>query len=195
MDSSGLAIEGIDPARFRLRLRQATAEIHTALDDRFAELGWDSPLAYRTFVRMNEACHRVLEPWLETALPPEENGQRPRFAGPLAQDMDAMRLKPLPPPVLPFATADLANAAGVAYVLDGSRLGARMIVRQLSKTPPPFAPLSLHYLRAASAPGPVFSTLDRVALRLEERDIPRSTEAACQTFALFGTMSEYAARR
>ena len=195
MDPVSLRARGVDPGALRRMLRSATVEVHAALDERFAGLGWDSAFAYHAFVRMNDACHRVLEPWLDPHLDPHEHGLRRQFSEPLMRDMDAMRLAQLPAPALPFeTTADVAEAAGVVYVLDGSRLGARVIARQLEKDPSA-AHLSLEYVRAAATPGPVFAALDRLASRLEESDIGRTIEAASRTFALFGTTCEYATRR
>ncbi len=185
----------MDPARVRARLREATSDVHAALDDRFAGIGGASPRTYHAFIRMNDACHRALEPWLRRVLPATVPALRTLFTEPLSRDMDAMALEPLPVPTVAFAGADIAEAAGAVYVLDGSRLGARMIARQIAPCYEGGGGLSMHYLDAAAAPGAVFAAFNHLASQLGELDIARSIDAARRTFALFETTSEYAASR
>lgn len=195
MNQSSLAAPALDPAQLRARLRDATRDIHAALDDRFSEIGEASPRTYHAFIRMNDACHRTLEPWLRRVLPATGPAERPQFAQSLSLDMDAMALDPLPTPGATFAEDNVAEAVGVIYVLDGSRLGARVIQRQIAPCNEGGKELSMHYLNAAAAPGPVFAAFNHLASQLGELDVARSIDAARRTFALFGTMSEYAASR
>ena len=135
---------------FRQRLRAATGARHAALDRRFAgiEAGRDAGL-YHRFIRVSDAVHRTLEPILAASPLPDRMGGwsgRERAAV-LALDLRAMGLKPLAAPPFAIPAPRLPEAIGIAYVLEGSRLGARMMHRSLA--PRAGHALSLRYLASA----------------------------------------------
>jgi len=181
----------VDPAVLRFKLREATSEAHAALDVHFADLTGTSPGLYHAFVRMNHACHKALEKWLAPVLPQAAHALRPKLVDHLAADMAEMKLGPLGEPDIAIARRGVPEAAGVIYVLDGSRLGARAISRSLKAARPALGgeTLSTRYVTAAAQPGPVFAALNHLAADLHVRDIERSIAAAIATFELFKTTS------
>lgn len=179
----------VDPAALRLELREATAEAHAALDTRFADVA-GSLASYHAFVRMNHACHVALEGWLAPILPAGAHGRRPVLVAPLAADMEAMGLEPAPSPEIDLEPA-LPEAAGVLYVLDGSRLGARFIQRALAaRAQTGDTALSAHYVTEAARPGAVFAALNHVAAKVGAHEVGRAVSAANATFTLFLKTSE-----
>lgn len=142
-----------DPASLRQHLSAATGGVHRALDARYA--GLVDPAnrrLYHAFLVMTHASHTVLEAWLAPHLPDAVAALRPVLTQALEADIAALGLHPRSPlgtrdpqsgppfaEPMPFSLdgafplngkGGLPEAAGVVYVLDGSRLGARMILTQ-----------------------------------------------------------------
>ncbi len=85
---------------------------------------------YRAFVSGSYAHRQAVEDYLRLVAWPDFAGDwRPtRIAGLIAQDLADLRLSE--PPVEPLLLSnDIACGIGVAYVLEGSALGARLIAR------------------------------------------------------------------
>lgn len=125
------------PASLRSRLRRETRAAHERLDASFIGLSEGDPADYGLFLRMNEACHGTIEPVL--AASPLAALWPPRVPGPHAAalaDMEAIGLRPIVPAPFPVARPSLAQAVGIAYVLEGSKLGARQILKKLAKDDP-----------------------------------------------------------
>lgn len=140
---------------------------------------------------MNHACQTVLEGWLDDVLPQQIKAMRQRFDGLLAADMAALGLEQisleafrLPPPSLP-------EAAGVVYVVDGSRLGARLIARVPAIRQEP----AQAYVTAAAGPCNVFAAFNALCASIEDLHVPRSIDAAKTTFSLFAQTSVDACSR
>lgn len=183
-------------AALRQILREATAPSHALLDERFASLADGELAAYHAFVRMNAACHGVLEPWLATVLPAEVRAKRRDFRCLLEADMAAMSLAPLPAPRFAPNAPAIGAAAGVLYVLDGSRLGARVIARNfVSAQPDAGNATPAHYLSGSIDPGPVFAAFDLLAASLGQAEIESSVDGARASFDMFLAMSELATDR
>ncbi len=115
----------------RDRLRAATSESHAALDAKVA--GWriETPLGYGAFLSASVVALAPLELALERAgvfewLPDWPMRAR-RVA--LARDLAALGLEA--PPFQTALVPDRDFAAGLLYVLEGSRLGARFLSRQV----------------------------------------------------------------
>ena len=108
-------------------LRDATAEQHRRLDDAVAPLTLNTPRGYGAFlVAQAEALfpvERALEDGGIVRLVPDWAARRRTQA--LQDDLDEMRLavQPMRAPVLGCDAALM----GAAYVLEGSRLGARFL--------------------------------------------------------------------
>lgn len=163
-------------------LRDATASRH-------AELDQGMPLARPAPTLADYGAHLAL---LRRWLAPIEAWQRHYSDGP----QDAALLPPAPH--LPSIAADLADPAlpsgyddgpdarwhgrdgtayrwGVAYVIEGSRLGGAVLYRRLAER---LAPHPLHYLQAGGAPpGPRWQQFLR-ALREHVRE-PAAIADAC----------------
>ena len=174
-------------ADLRRELRTATAEPHGVLDRHFdAIIDPQAASTYRDFVRMNHVCHAILEPWLARQLPEEVALLRPRLTDQLDADMAALQLEPLSisQEMAAFDYQGLSSAAGVVYVLDGSRLGARMILTHWTRRKDmELQPAA--YLSAAAANGQVFAAFDALAARLEPAHTEQSIAAAQAAFKLF----------
>lgn len=119
-----------DPS-LRDRLRAATAESHAGLDAQVAAWKIETPLGYGAFLSASAMAIAPLELALERAgvvdwLPDWPSRVRRTV---LAHDLAALSLE-----VPPFATAVVPSAdfgVGLLYVLEGSRLGARFLARQV----------------------------------------------------------------
>lgn len=115
----------------RDRLRMATSERHAALDAQVAAWRIETPSGYGAFLTASAMAIAPLELALERAgvarwLP--DWSKRVRRTA-LAQDLAALSLE-----APPFATAVVPSpdfGAGLLYVLEGSRLGARFLARQV----------------------------------------------------------------
>lgn len=115
----------------RDRLRAVTSEDHAALDAMVAGCRIETSLGYGAFLSASAAGLASLEVALEQAgvadwLP--DWPKRARRAA-LVSDLAALGLEPPP-----FATTTIPSQAfgvGVLYVLEGSRLGARFLSRQV----------------------------------------------------------------
>lgn len=115
----------------RDRLRAATADSHAALDAQVAAWKIETPLGYGAFLSASALAMAPLELALERAgvaewLPDWELRVR-RTA--LARDLAALGLE-----APPFAAAHVSSpdfGVGLLYTLEGSRLGARFLARQV----------------------------------------------------------------
>lgn len=116
----------------RDRLRAATSKSHAALDAHIAAWRIETPVGYGPFLSASALAIAPLEQALERAgvaeWLPDWPGRVRRFA--LARDLAALSLD-----TPPFAAALVPSpdfGAGLLYVLEGSRLGARVLARQVS---------------------------------------------------------------
>ena len=119
--------------RARSCLRNETATLHETVERHFAP-GRMTRDAYIRYLMMNRPFASI-EPALETArihrvLPDWENRQR-RFD--LASDMRAMGIPTEEPPAIEISD-DIGTLLGWSYVLEGSRLGARFILKGIETT-------------------------------------------------------------
>lgn len=113
---------------FRFYLRERTQPAHQRLDGMIGPI--DTPQRYRAFLAGSYAHRQAVERHLEAASWPRPlEGWRPTRIGALiAQDLADLGLAE--PAVEPLQLSnDMSCAVGVAYVLEGSALGARLIAR------------------------------------------------------------------
>lgn len=172
----------------RETLRWATAGSHARLDALFEEIVDPSRKpVYDAFVRMNHACHRQIEPILASS-PLAHRGLAPASRlGALERDMTQMALEPLTLPDFSVPAPNLHEAAGIAYVLEGSRLGATFIERRLREAAGRGeGDRPRHYL-AESAHAAEFRTfMDRLArLEWDPTSLDAAAHAANATFDRF----------
>ncbi len=181
-------------ARLRDRLRAETRVEHEKLDALFADMlepGQED--LYASFLRTNRAGHAAVEPLLdrgplrETA-PDWSCGSRLEA---LEDDCRTHALAPLGAPSVPLPGSGLPEALGMAYVLEGSRLGAAFLLKALRRQTPGSETRSTRYLEVSSDPEPfrrVIGALNAVSLSNEEAD--RMIVAANQTFRYFRALAE-----
>jgi len=117
----------------RRSLRNETAILHETVERHFAP-GRMTCDAYTRYLMMNQPLASI-EPALEAAgihrvLPDWDIRQR-RFA--LASDMDAMGIATREPRAIAISD-DIGTLLGWTYVLEGSRLGARFILKGIEAT-------------------------------------------------------------
>lgn len=116
----------VEPVRLsgdvRAALREATAAEHANVDAAFPE-GLSTPRAYARYLR---GMHRFALDFEGTT------ARTPRHSAWLAQDLAAVGLQPLAGTRRPMA-ADGDTATGWEYVMAGSSLGARYLVRSVRK--------------------------------------------------------------
>lgn len=111
-------------------LRNNTSDLHDRLDRAISLTPIVSRLGYERFLLMHARVLPVAERWLAAqplfaTLP----GDRLRTAA-LMRDLEDLKLSA--PASAPIA-GDGSSVAGLAYVLEGSRLGARYLLAELAK--------------------------------------------------------------
>lgn len=183
---------GPEPGGLRAFLRVHTAERHARLDARFADFAGPRTVeSYRRFIAMNLLAHRELSAFFATIHDVAATGLKTSIATNLRHleaDRATMDLDCPRDCSFSLFPCETSEVAGLAYVLDGSRLGARFIYRRLEKAGvlgPQDGEVSTRFLRSA---------FDRDATSPEGFDISgaedpevkeRSLAAALATFALF----------
>jgi heme oxygenase len=119
----------------RERLRKETSEAHTRLDRMLSALDLCDLPGYRLFLEINAAALLPLEIALEEAGVGSHFPDWPARSRTRAILDDLFRLdgRASPPDLLP--TMDTDAIFGTMYVLEGSRLGARMLARRVARAP------------------------------------------------------------
>ncbi len=160
------------------QLRAATSGLHEAVERGFAHLDLAEPADYARFLALQAAAILPLEAALDQAgiagLLPDWAARRRADAllGDLATLGDPKR------PLLTFAARPGGEAMGVAYVLEGSRLGGAILARRL----PAGAPDG--FLRHGRQQGLWPGFLARLAM-LPEQEAEAAETGACRAFRLF----------
>ncbi|AMN38981.1 biliverdin-producing heme oxygenase [Rhodoplanes sp. Z2-YC6860] len=119
----------------RLCLRSVTAQAHARLDRQLGSLDLAALHGYRQFLEINAAALLPLETSLAAAdvarLLPDWD-MRSRTAA-ILDDLACVdgHADPLPPP----APLDAGGVLGTLYVLEGSRLGARVLLNAIKHSP------------------------------------------------------------
>lgn len=110
----------------RSALRAGTSALHHQLDNATGE--FDSLVAYGQFVQRTHRFRAAVEGWLGADTDPA--WCLDPIAALAAADLDDLGLQPLPS--MPFADihGHAGRRLGVFYVLEGSSLGARLLVRR-----------------------------------------------------------------
>jgi heme oxygenase len=124
-----------NPISLRDRLRQQTATAHARVDALFGSCEFATDRGYAAFLRAQAAAWETLRPLLDF-----DSLAR---ADALRRDLDRLDLS-LPPPldvVLP-----LRMSIGHRYVLEGSRLGSTVLLRDLIAKAPKMAERASAYL-------------------------------------------------
>jgi heme oxygenase (biliverdin-IX-beta and delta-forming) len=181
-----IGVETVRSSGLRGRLKDATAVDHRELDARFAAFDLISPSGYRRFLEASAAALLPLEAALEQAGVAgifADWAQRSRRAAIIA-DVGKLggAIRPMPD-VGPFSRHGLF---GALYVLEGSRFGAKFLLRMIARSADPQISQATAYLRhgAGQALWPSFLA------RLESEAIIPTDESeaiagARRAFALF----------
>jgi heme oxygenase (biliverdin-IX-beta and delta-forming) len=124
------------PQTIRWSLRDATADLHEAVDRLGSGFDLGEKEGYRRFLRAHARALPGLERAIEAAgiatLVPDWPARSRRAA--LMADLAA--LGEAPPPAPPAALPPgLEAALGATYVLEGSRFGNGMLLRQIANSP------------------------------------------------------------
>ncbi len=165
-------------------LRAGTAEAHERLDGLFERFDLGSREGYVRFLTAHAAALLPMEAALDAAGAERVIADWPeRRRGPMIRaDLAALGAPlpdPVPAPELPEG-ADPAAIAGAVYVLEGSRLGGRMLERQVA----PGLPRA--YLLPPQDRGHWPKMLEKLeALLYEPATMPTAIAAALAVFAVF----------
>jgi heme oxygenase len=176
------------PMSIRALLRQATTALHAELDTRVTSLLAGGELGYAAFLRGSAAATFPIEYALEAAgvaslLPDWKQRSRRR-----ALSLDLVDFDEPIDSTSPFAAIHSdAFGFGVLYVLEGSRLGATSLPRQLSRHPSKRARSATRYLNHGAGQRLWPSFLERLetaqSVRLATHDAVAGAQSAFATFS------------
>lgn len=175
-----------DPPRSaRWHLREATDASHRSLDAALSRFDLSDAGDYRRFL----AIHAMVLPPLEGALARADferscRGWRDSGRGrALRKDLVGLGIEPVVLRIVPRVS--VAGAWGVAYVLEGSRLGGKILARRVAAGGEPLAIGNARFLSCASIlPWPRF--VERLEEALASRcDLGAAIEGARMAFAMF----------
>jgi heme oxygenase len=164
----------------RFLLRDATAEWHERVDALFSATDLADPHQYRGFLLAQAAAHLPVEQALERADVAALVGDWPeRRRGELIQLDLATLGEQVPEFEVPPALTGTAVMLGGLYVLEGSRLGGKILARSVGEE------LPTAYLTAGRpvAWRELTALIDRTLT--ERADIDIAADAACAVFAMF----------
>jgi heme oxygenase len=116
------------PPGLRFRLRDATAADHARLDTLFSSLDLRKSGDYRRFLEVTAAALIPLEEALGASGVNDTVPDWPQRSRTAALRSDLSRLGGSVDPLPPVTTPDRDTIFGVLYVLEGSRLGARVLL-------------------------------------------------------------------
>ena len=164
----------------RFALKAATDDVHRELDDRLSRLNLSEPADYRRFLRIQARAVPAVEAALARAgLDALVEGWREGRRGPAIESDLAALGDEMPPPAEPPVIDGIGEMLGTAYVLEGSRLGGRVLRRQVGEGLP-----ASFLSEPASNPWPaLIAVMDRDLY--SDALIGEATGAARRTFALF----------
>ncbi|MBN9670002.1 biliverdin-producing heme oxygenase [Roseibium aggregatum] len=190
MTETTMALDPVEqPGRSRSeRLKDETREVHGLLDRRISDAGaFDTLEGYKLFLDMQHRVHQAVDPYyldddLEELIPGLKQRRRLELIERDMADLDMNAPASLSPLVMP--SPDPASAFGWLYVVEGSTLGAAVLLKRVKllglSADRGAAHLEghpdgrgLHWRRFKSA-------LD--AAPFQREDEKRLTEAACTAF-------------
>jgi heme oxygenase (biliverdin-IX-beta and delta-forming) len=185
--SDSAVVERVGFNGLRERLKRATTPAHHALDIRFSAFDLTTRSGYLRFLEASAAAVAPLEEALERAgvlMMFEDWPQRSRRAA-IAADIDCLggAIRPLPD----IGALTRNQVIGALYVLEGSRLGARYLLKKvLGSAGPPIAGAT-RYLRHGADQHLWRSFLEALAREIvapgEEADIVAGAHRAFAVFA------------
>jgi heme oxygenase len=184
-ESSDRNVPDSPGASRRTSLRAATQEMHRDLDEAVADLDLTAPGDYRKFLLASAAPLLGIETFLERAgvdrLLPDWQ-QRARSQA-ILSDLRTLKLAAVPYD-LRRATPTPAEMFGMLYVLEGSRLGARVLRERAMASSDATVRMANAYL-SANDPQHWRSFLQKLESAAEAEDGSETTAGAVYAFALF----------
>lgn len=173
----------------RMDLKLATADRHEALDQAFAGYALATRSGYAAFLRAHAAALFPLEERLESLgiaqWLPDWPDRRRRDA--LAHDLAQLGLSRPAPLAVP--AIDVRGIAGAAYVLEGSRLGARFLARHVLASEDSSLHRATAYL-THHADLPLWPTFVAALDQLNPNELPDLRTAALQVFDVFAEAAQ-----
>lgn len=189
--SNDVSLAEREASGLREKLKQSTAADHRRLDATFSDFDLTGVYGYRRFLEASAAALLPLEAALEEAGVQAVFPDWPERARSEAIATDLDRLGGLARPLC--AVEPLARNAvlGVMYVLEGSRLGAKFLLRSIAERGDPHISAATNYL-AHGAGKPLWRDF---LLRLESEPVTPADEAEiiCGAYHAFAMFSEAAA--
>ncbi|EAU41370.1 hypothetical protein FP2506_01345 [Fulvimarina pelagi HTCC2506] len=180
-------------------LRERTDREHRELDAYLGKI-WATSEDYAAYIRMNHRSHHVLEPAVETVLGMHRQPVTylPMRAA-LDRDVATLGIRPLAGRSFRLrGSTEGASLIGVLYVLEGSRLGARMLHQRVKQSSwmDRFATMPLAFFEAASQSRDFFKRMNALeSLMIDGDDIESAVSSAKATFALFMETAELAKKQ
>jgi heme oxygenase (biliverdin-IX-beta and delta-forming) len=187
-----VCVEEGRPGRLRYRLREATAATHHDLDAQFATFDLTARKGYRRFLEASAAALLPLEAALERTGVAGLFADWPERSRRDAITADLARLEGEIRPMAEIAPLSRNAVLGTMYVLEGSRLGARYLLRTIAASADPLIAEARGYLRHGTGQPLWRSFLARLEREpMTEDDAAEAIAGARQAFAMF---AEAAAR-
>ena len=175
------------PESVRLALRRETAALHTELDTLLSQTDFDDQKSYARFLMKQAAPLFAIEAAIDASDLPTlfADWDTRRRSDAIRQDLS--RLSTTAPQASRFVAIGGNDALlGALYVLEGSRLGAKFLVRQAHASRDPVVRKATRYLGHGEGHGFWPSYLAALARReatgLDRRAL---SAGACAAFALF----------
>lgn len=170
--------------RFRAHIRDVTRDAHERLDSRMSALNLGARAGYETFLRTTAAALFPLEREIGAGAPLTDWPRR-RRSGCLARDLSRLGLA-APAPLDPPPLDGNAQRLGALYVIEGSRLGGKMILKTVLESGDDDMIAATQYLRHGETDRLFHSFLDAASEHLTgTADIEDAAAAATAVFALF----------
>ncbi|MGY3548501.1 MULTISPECIES: biliverdin-producing heme oxygenase [unclassified Bradyrhizobium] len=145
-----VCVQELPASGLREKLRFATAGAHRDIDARFGAFDLTSIDGYRRFLEASAAALLPLETALERAGVADIFPDWPRRSrgSAIAEDLDRIGGEAHPSP--PIAPLDRNGVFGTMYVLEGSRLGAKYLLRTVADCGEPVVASATNYLKHGS---------------------------------------------
>lgn len=182
------------PLSARFLLRDSTADLHKRIDDAFSGPFDTDTASYGRFLLRLAAAICSLEQGMESegirVFLPDWDDRRRRHA--LARDLETLGVAMPEPAQSPFIAGEAA-LFGAAYVLEGSRLGGKVLLRRVMANPDPRARAATHHLRHGNDAGLWQSFLTRLEASTAVRQAPDEAVAGARAaFGLFEAVATHA---
>lgn len=177
-----MAARSVNP--FRAHIREATRPAHERLDRRMSALNLGTRHGYEIFLRATAGALIPLEREIGDGAPLTDWPRRRRTDA-LARDLDRLGLtspRPVQPPPLTSGPARL----GAIYVLEGSRLGGKLILQAVEQDGDAEMRAATAYLRHGETGRLFHGFLDAASVHLTgAADIEAASASAGAVFEIF----------